>query len=182
MRRLAQEDGRHLGPGARDRGPWSGLTSRRDGRASMCRNLDTLKRFMAAETERAQPRRLGASALRCTVGSYPGLPQLPAPPARSLWTTRPDMLTANRKRLRPILARPRIALLPCGRRQPHLSANSCPEKSRPDARGTTAPVGGHVSHSFRDHSSVALGLDLQDSSLRLFNDLRAVCPTTYFLE
>lgn len=88
VRWLALEDGRHLGPGARDRGPRSGLTSRRDGRTSMCRNLDTLKRFMAAGTERAQPRRLGASALRCAVGSYPGLPQLPAPPARSLWTPR----------------------------------------------------------------------------------------------
>lgn len=39
-----------------------------------------------------------------------------------------------------------------------------------------------ISSLLRDHSSIALGLDLQYSSLRLFNDLGALCPTIYLFK
>lgn len=61
------ERGPGEGEGRRD--PRAGLTSRRDGRASVCRNLDTLKRLMATRTAAGAASRTRASALRCTDSS-----------------------------------------------------------------------------------------------------------------
>ena len=75
----------------------AGLTSRRGSRASVCRNLDTLKRFMAAGTAAGAASRTRASTLRCTASSRDSrlLPPHPRPAARGHAPTR----------LRPIAAR-----------------------------------------------------------------------------
>jgi len=58
----------------------AGLTSRRGCRASVCRNLDTLKRFMAAGTAAGAASGTRASALRCTARSRDSRRLRPHPP------------------------------------------------------------------------------------------------------
>lgn len=68
-----------LGGRAVARGPLAGLTSRRGSRASVCRNLDTLKRLMATGTGASAASRTRASALRCTASSRDSHRLLPHP-------------------------------------------------------------------------------------------------------
>lgn len=98
--------GSRPGPEATAPGPRAGLTSRRGGRASVCRNLDTLKRFMATGT--------AADAASRTPGvesqMHAEQPRLPLPgpyPGPNAAVTPPARPTANRSRLRAARPRPR---------------------------------------------------------------------------
>lgn len=120
----------------------AGLTSRRGGRASVCRNLDTLKRFMAAGTPAGAASKTRASALRCTASSRDSrlLPPHPRPAARGHAPTR----------LRPIAARsgpPSHSPSPSPSARtprappPGQSPLGLPWRPRPDAEGLAARVG-----------------------------------------
>lgn len=122
--------GSRTGPEATAPGPRAGLTSRRGGRASVCRNLDTLKRFMATGTA------ADASSRTPGVGSqvHAEQPRLPLPrphPGPNAAVTPPARPTANRSRLRPPGPRPQAPLLSRAHHRSRLPANP----------GTAAPRG-----------------------------------------
>lgn len=78
----------------RKRGRGTRLTSRRGGRASVCRNLDTLKRLMAVGTTELAASRTRATTFRCTAGSSDSrtLPLRPRPTALGHAQTCPGQL------------------------------------------------------------------------------------------
>lgn len=143
MRSPASRGGRPPGEGRRR----VGLTSRRGGRASVCRNLDTLKRFMAAGTAAVADAKTQASALRCKATSRASRHLRPHP-----------QLAARRPRPRPDTpwpiagcscppghapsaspAAPAPPALPSGQ-----SPLGRPPRPRPDAGGGWRGWGSHV--------------------------------------
>lgn len=127
-------------------GTEAGLTSRRGGRASVCRNLDTLKRFMAAGTAAGAASRTRASALRCTASSRDSRRLRPHPRSAARGHA-PYAPQANRSPLRPVGPHPHPPLPPRARRRPHLPANrhsTAPRGHAPMPEGWSRVPRGHV--------------------------------------
>lgn len=136
----------------------AGLTSRRGGRASVCRNLDTLKRFMAAGTRRAK--------LRGPERRLSGAPRAAATPASSRPTHGPPLeatplRVSGQSQPAPVhRATPPAPLPPRARRGPRPPANrrsASPGGHAPMPKTRPRGSGGHVRRVVRPLSCRACG-------------------------